>query len=260
MSKAWMPLFIGDYLGDTGHLNQGQHGAYILFLMHYWQNGPIPADKQECYCIARAMDEQSRCNADAVLRKFFHLEGEVYRQGRSDIERDRANASYERRASAAKSRWNKDTERKSPRSNASALVVQSNSNPSDSDSIDSDLDLKVLEVAKLYPGIADPLHLSREHAGLIVEALVRHGDKVLDGSRRFLECYQRWPAAESKFRPSVKAFFEQSQYMFESSHWDKGKKKQVPMVDALEIKKKQMAETGMTYVEGKGFRRVSEEA
>ena len=79
-----MPLYIGDYLADTTHLNQGQHGAYLLFIMHYWRTGGIPLDKEQCYCIAHAMDEHTRCNADAVLKQFFRIEGVRYVHKRID--------------------------------------------------------------------------------------------------------------------------------------------------------------------------------
>jgi uncharacterized protein YdaU (DUF1376 family) len=93
-----MPLYVGDYLGDTSHLSQGQHGAYLLLLMHYWQKGSLPESIDSCYCIASAMDEQSRSNVDTVLGEFFPSR----RNKRLDRELERASKSYEKRAGALK--------------------------------------------------------------------------------------------------------------------------------------------------------------
>ena len=37
--NAYMPFYVGDYLGDTSHLSTIEHGAYMLLLMHYWCHG-----------------------------------------------------------------------------------------------------------------------------------------------------------------------------------------------------------------------------
>ena len=53
MSKAWMPLYIGDYLRDTQHLSVAEHGAYLLLIMHYWQHGGLPTDEREVLRVAK---------------------------------------------------------------------------------------------------------------------------------------------------------------------------------------------------------------
>lgn len=44
-SPPWMPFNVGDYLRDTGHLTVAEHGAYMLLIMRYWQDGGLPGDE-----------------------------------------------------------------------------------------------------------------------------------------------------------------------------------------------------------------------
>lgn len=109
MAKGWMPMYWGDYHADTRHLTQGQHGAYLLLIGHYWQKRFLPAKHEQCYSIACAHSKAERANVDAVLQEFFQKKitknGDVYQQKRIDSELGKAEESYNKRALAAKKRW-----------------------------------------------------------------------------------------------------------------------------------------------------------
>lgn len=61
MSNIWMPLYVADYLGDTGHLSTLEHGAYLLLIMHYWQKeAPLPDNDKTLAQIARLRVEHWR--------------------------------------------------------------------------------------------------------------------------------------------------------------------------------------------------------
>jgi uncharacterized protein YdaU (DUF1376 family) len=90
--------------------------------MHYWQKGSLPLNRDACYCIASAMDELSRSNVDAVLTEFFP----GGRNHRLEFELGKAKASYEKRAGAAKKRWNGAKDMQST-SNAYSLHKESES-------------------------------------------------------------------------------------------------------------------------------------
>jgi uncharacterized protein YdaU (DUF1376 family) len=110
MSKAWMPLYIGDYLGDTSHLSQSQHGAYLLLMMHYWQKGMLQASIKHCYAVARAHAPEEQEAVSDILREFFKIDGELYRHTRIDKELSRitkvSEGNKEKARKAANARWN----------------------------------------------------------------------------------------------------------------------------------------------------------
>ena len=73
MSLHWYPFMWGQYATKTSHLSQGEHGAFLLFMAYiYTRDAQGVPDKQR-YSIARAVLEQERANADAVLDEFFDL-------------------------------------------------------------------------------------------------------------------------------------------------------------------------------------------
>ena len=71
MKRPWMPLYVGDYLGDTGHLTTVQHGAYLLLMMHYWRKGELPDDDRQLAKITK-LSLKTWCRHRPVMQQFFH--------------------------------------------------------------------------------------------------------------------------------------------------------------------------------------------
>jgi len=86
-ADTWMPLYVGDYLADTGHLSACEHGAYLLLLMHYWRNGPLPDNDKQLAAIARLDRKTWVSDVGPTIREFFVLEDGRLHQKRADQER-----------------------------------------------------------------------------------------------------------------------------------------------------------------------------
>lgn len=99
---AFMPLWIGDYLADTTHLNTEQHGAYLLLLMAYWRRGgPLPADDQYLCRIAGVTIYKWR-TLRSTIAAFFAEEGGQWVSKRADEELAKAESKYGKRAEAGR--------------------------------------------------------------------------------------------------------------------------------------------------------------
>lgn len=102
-NRAWMPLHIDDYLADTGHLTGAEHGAYLLLIMHYWQNGCLPENERLIARIAR-MDAAQWEDSREILAMLF---GPGWSHKRIDTELAKADEIIEKRRSAGKARQEK---------------------------------------------------------------------------------------------------------------------------------------------------------
>jgi uncharacterized protein YdaU (DUF1376 family) len=96
MNRPWMPLYVGDYLGDTGHLTTTQHGAYLLLMMHYWRKGELPDDDRQLSKITK-LPLKTWCDYRPTLQDFFH---EGWKHKRIDAELARMVRVSEKRAIA----------------------------------------------------------------------------------------------------------------------------------------------------------------
>lgn len=106
----FMPLFIGDYLGDTVHLTAMEHGAYLLLLMAYWRAGrALDNDDAQLARIARCTPKEWQKVKPTVLA-FFEVGAQLV-HGRVEKELKRASEQYaarvERSKAAAAKRWAK---------------------------------------------------------------------------------------------------------------------------------------------------------
>ncbi|WP_168190895.1 YdaU family protein [Aquitalea aquatilis] len=117
-TNVWMPLYIADYLADTTRLTTEQHGAYLLLIMDYWRNGPLPDDDGSLANITRLSMPQWKKHRP-VLARLFLVEGGEWLHKRVDTELQAAAenaAKHEERAKkAAAARWSKES-----KSNASS--------------------------------------------------------------------------------------------------------------------------------------------
>jgi uncharacterized protein YdaU (DUF1376 family) len=96
MNRPWMPLYVGDYLGDTGHLTTTQHGAYLLLMMHYWRKGELPDDDRQLCKIAK-LPLKTWCEYRPTLQDFFY---EGWKHKRIDAELAKMMRVSEKRAIA----------------------------------------------------------------------------------------------------------------------------------------------------------------
>lgn len=127
MSHAWMPLYVGDYLGKTRRLSALEHGVYMLLIMEYWQSRGLPNDDAQLARIAVLSDKEWTKVRPAMLQ-FFN---EGWQHDRIDEELAKADAKHEKRVQAGsnggKAKAAKEANAKPPPSNASSNALASSS-------------------------------------------------------------------------------------------------------------------------------------
>ena len=108
----WMPLYIADYLADTSRLTTEQHGAYLLLLIDYWRNGPLPDDDAVLAKITR-MSPDAWSNARSTLQAFFKHDAGKWTHKRVEAElaiaKQKGEVNSNRAKAAAKARWDAES-------------------------------------------------------------------------------------------------------------------------------------------------------
>ena len=99
--RPWMPLYIDDYIFDTGHLTLEQHGAYQLLIMRYWRTGGLPdSDAKLADCLHISIDDWTRIRP--VIAKFFQP---GWKHKRIDLELQKVKEFSDRQRSNVNKRW-----------------------------------------------------------------------------------------------------------------------------------------------------------
>jgi uncharacterized protein YdaU (DUF1376 family) len=126
-TKLWIPIYVADYLADTGRLTTEQHGAYLLLIFDYWRNGALPDDDATLARVCRLSSDAWSMHS-ASLRSFFvKADDGLLHHKRIDAEIAKAQlnraVSVIRAKKAAQARWGKDAPSIAP-GTPQALLVQ----------------------------------------------------------------------------------------------------------------------------------------
>lgn len=165
-NTKWMPLFVGDYLRDTGHLSASEHGCYLLLLMHAWgHDGLLPHDEDRLRRIGK-MDPKAWAAARCTILEFFYRAEDGYRQKRVDHELRRAQEVCDKRqddrqnATARMRRWRQNrNEDPPPKPNGDGDVTRHkpvtspSPTPSPTPSRDASGDASVTRASQLQPQV-----------------------------------------------------------------------------------------------------------
>jgi uncharacterized protein YdaU (DUF1376 family) len=148
-SPAWMPLYVADYLADTGHLSAAEHGAYMLLIMHYWRQRELPSDDRALARIAR-MSEQEWDGSRGVLAELFDPN---WKHGRVESELAKADRKSEARATAGSNGGTAKAVREASKrvANASELPGKPQANGVASSSHTQDTSLRSVSEARAAP-------------------------------------------------------------------------------------------------------------
>ena len=128
---------IGDYAQATAHLSFVEDAAYgRLIRKYYADEKPLPADVKAAQRLVGARTREERAAVESVLREFFTLEADGWRNKRCDAEIEKAQAKAARNREVGKlggrpaGSGNRDGSEQEPRDNPEGFPVGSENNPS----------------------------------------------------------------------------------------------------------------------------------
>lgn len=113
MAKAWMPLYVADYLADTVDLDAAQSGVYLILLMITWRQSDcaLPNDmkwikRSLSACIAGMHGNQFNRLVPPILDRFFALGSDgKFRNNRLTKEREKSEKFSRKQKETVGKRW-----------------------------------------------------------------------------------------------------------------------------------------------------------
>lgn len=106
MSMHWFPFYHADYLADTSRLSPAQHGVYLLLLLSFFKDGPLPNDPDTLCRIAAGA---SPSDVSSILDRYWVLTDAGWVNPKMDEVRTKAITSSESAKEhariAARARW-----------------------------------------------------------------------------------------------------------------------------------------------------------
>ena len=105
-----MPWWTDAYLADCGHLDDAEHGRYLMILIHLWRapGQRFPNDDVWLARKFRRSVEEVRAELRPLIKEFCSSDGNWITQGRLKREFAYVSASSARQSVRAKLRWDKE--------------------------------------------------------------------------------------------------------------------------------------------------------
>lgn len=207
-----IPIFTDAFISDTTHLTAAQTGAYIMLLMTAWRTkeNALPDDDDFLARCSR-LDKRTFVKQKSIIMRFWSLDSShLWRQGRLDDERKRADEQRIKNAKAGKASALKRKGRHS-----TCVQPKSNESPTPSPSPTVDIERvaedKILnnilfeEFWNLYPLKSSREDSRKEYASAIekgtahetiINGVKLYAESVRGSSQRFIKDPPNWLRGE----------------------------------------------------------------
>lgn len=107
MANPYMPLFVGDYLKDTGELSNEEHGIYLKLLMFMWSQGGFLRNDPRVLCRLTGVSYRRWAPIWANLERYFYVEGDTLRHTKVEKTLRKAREISEKRKAASAKKYAK---------------------------------------------------------------------------------------------------------------------------------------------------------